>query len=247
MHRTNLCRPNVAVCPLRSSVRGSWSASTGHPPRRSPSIGPHAMPRCAVFRSPWSMSPAASSGPWSQTPLPTGFGEWQQRQGQQFIDEAVRTRRGGHAGNRPGAGQDRDVLLGHRSHARRHVERGRAWSSWAAAARGHSEALLGSVSSGLVQHAHCPVAVIHDEDPLMPHPAQAPVLVGIDGSPVSELATAIAFDEASRRHVDLIALHAWSDAGVFDFPGMDWSTMKVVGGRSPGRASGGVAGDATPT
>ena len=92
--------------------------------------------------------------------------------------------------------------------------------------------LLGSVSSGLVQHAHCPVAVIHDEDPLMRHPAQAPVLVGIDGSPASELATAIAFDEASRRHVDLVALHAWSDAGVFDFPGMDWSTMKVVGGRS---------------
>jgi nucleotide-binding universal stress UspA family protein len=40
------------------------------------------------------------------------------------------------------------------------------------------------------------------------------------------LATTIAFDEASRRHVDLIALHAWSDAGVLDFPGLDWSTMK---------------------
>jgi nucleotide-binding universal stress UspA family protein len=87
-------------------------------------------------------------------------------------------------------------------------------------------AVLGSVSSGLVHHAHCPVAVIHDEAPLTPHRAQAPVLVGIDGSPVSELATAIAFDEASRRHVDLMALHAWSDAGVLDFPGMDWSTMK---------------------
>ena len=59
--------------------------------------------------------------------------------------------------------------------------------------------LLGSVSWGLVHHAHCPVAVIHDEDPLMPTPAIAPVVAGIDGSPASEAATAIAFEEASRR------------------------------------------------
>ena len=71
--------------------------------------------------------------------------------------------------------------------------------------------LLGSVSSALVHHAHCPVAVIHDEDPLMPDPSHAPVAVGIDGSPASELATAIAFEEASRRGVDLIAVHVWSD------------------------------------
>jgi nucleotide-binding universal stress UspA family protein len=82
------------------------------------------------------------------------------------------------------------------------------------------------VSTGLVHHAHCPVAVIHDDYRLMPHRARAPVLVGIDGSPTSELATAIAFDEASRRQVGLIALHAWSDARVLDFPGVDWSTMK---------------------
>ena len=75
---------------------------------------------------------------------------------------------------------------------------------------------LGSVSSGLVYHAHCPVAVIHDGVVLNADAERAPVLVGIDGSPESELATAIAFDEASRREVGLTALHAWSDVSVFD-------------------------------
>ncbi len=78
--------------------------------------------------------------------------------------------------------------------------------------------LLGSVSSGLLHHAHCPVAVIHDEDPMMPHPSEAPVVVGIDGSPAAEQATAIAFDEASRRGVDLVAVHAWSDFPAFELP-----------------------------
>jgi nucleotide-binding universal stress UspA family protein len=85
--------------------------------------------------------------------------------------------------------------------------------------------LLGSVSSSVVEHAHCPVAVIRDEDPLMPDPQHAPVLVRIDGSPASELATEIAFDEASRRGVDLIALHAWSDVPILELPGLDWSAM----------------------
>ncbi len=85
---------------------------------------------------------------------------------------------------------------------------------------------LGSVSSSLVRRASCPVAVIHDEDPLMPHPLRAPVLVGIDGSPASDLATAVAFDEASRRGVELIALHAWSDIDVVELPGLDWSTVE---------------------
>jgi len=89
--------------------------------------------------------------------------------------------------------------------------------------------LLGSVSTGLVHHAHCPVAVIHDDNPPMPPPSQAPVLVGIDGSPASESATAIAFDEASWRAVELVALHAWSDTEVFGFPGLDWSTVQSQG------------------
>ncbi|GAY13513.1 universal stress protein [Mycobacterium sp. shizuoka-1] len=89
--------------------------------------------------------------------------------------------------------------------------------------------LLGSVSTGLVHHAHCPVAIIHDEDPLMAHPSKAPVVVGVDGSPASERALAIAFEQASFRGVDLVAVHAWSDTGVFEFPGVDWSTMQSIG------------------
>jgi nucleotide-binding universal stress UspA family protein len=84
--------------------------------------------------------------------------------------------------------------------------------------------LLGSVSSGLIRHAHCPVALIRDKDPQMPHPAKAPVLVGIDGS-TSDLATAIAFEEASLRDADLIALHAWNDTDMSEIPGFDWSPI----------------------
>jgi nucleotide-binding universal stress UspA family protein len=85
--------------------------------------------------------------------------------------------------------------------------------------------LLGSVSSGVVRGASCPVAIIRDEDPSMPYPLQAPVVVGIDGSPASELAMAIAFDEASRRGVGLRALHAWSDIGLFELPESDWPAV----------------------
>jgi nucleotide-binding universal stress UspA family protein len=81
-----------------------------------------------------------------------------------------------------------------------------------------SRGLLGSVSSALVHHAHCAIAVIHDDGPQPAGITQAPVLVGIDGSPASELAAAIAFDEASWRGVDLVALHAYSDADWPDFP-----------------------------
>jgi nucleotide-binding universal stress UspA family protein len=81
---------------------------------------------------------------------------------------------------------------------------------------------LGSVSSGAVHSAKCPVAVVRDEDPLMPDPLQAPVLVGIDCSPASELAVAVAFDEASHRGDDLKALKASSDVDVRQIPRLGW-------------------------
>jgi nucleotide-binding universal stress UspA family protein len=147
-------------------------------------------------------------GSWSQTPIPKGLGAWQQRQGRQVLDDALRIVEG--AATVPtlvdiskDAGM---IVVGSRGH-------------------GAFASLLGSVSAGLAHYAHCPVAVVHEYE-ITSHHVQAPVLVGIDGSPVSELATAIAFEEASYRDVDLIALHAWSDTGTLDFPGIDWSATK---------------------
>ncbi|MEV3901512.1 universal stress protein [Mycobacterium sp. NPDC050551] len=84
-----------------------------------------------------------------------------------------------------------------------------------------SRLLLGSTSSAVLHHALCPVAVVRAEEgrTLDPH---APVVVGIDGSPASESATAAAFDEADRRGVDLVAVHAWSDLTVFPAVELDW-------------------------
>lgn len=88
--------------------------------------------------------------------------------------------------------------------------------------------LLGSVTTGLIHYAHCPVAVIHSSESAAVD-TNAPVLLGVDGSPASEAATALAFDEASRRGVGLRALHVWSDVGVFPVLGMDWRDREREG------------------
>lgn len=91
--------------------------------------------------------------------------------------------------------------------------------------------LLGSVSAGLLHHAHCPVAVVPDEEE-SPEIGRLPVLVGIDGSAASELATSIAFDEASWRGVDLVALHVWSDADMSSLPSFETSAQLQVAGET---------------
>ncbi|MFD6397443.1 universal stress protein [Nocardia sp. NPDC060249] len=66
--------------------------------------------------------------------------------------------------------------------------------------------LLGSVSTSLARHAESPVAVIPETT------AQTgAVVVGVDGSPCSAEAVALAFDEASRRGAHLVAVHTWSE------------------------------------
>ena len=95
--------------------------------------------------------------------------------------------------------------------------------------RGHGafgRGLLGSVSTALVHHAHSPVGVIHDEAGPQTNPA-APVVVGVDGSPTSELATAIAFLEASLRGVELAAVHTWADFSWEAYEDPRWTDVRA--------------------
>ena len=65
----------------------------------------------------------------------------------------------------------------------------------------------GSPDVDLAARAHCPIVVVRGAETA----ADAPVVVGVDGSPLSEAAIAWAFEEASLRNAPLIALHAWHD------------------------------------
>lgn len=161
-----------------------------------------------------------------ETPMPPGYMEWQEEQGQRHLQEALTiTEQAGlaHIGAESIVGSTVPTLVDLTKEAAMVVVgcRGHGWLR---------RSLLGSVSSNLVRHAHCPVAVIHDEEPSA-HPAEAPVVVGVDGSQVSEAATAVAFEEASLRGVELVAVYAWHDANVFEFAGIDLATMQSEGER----------------
>jgi nucleotide-binding universal stress UspA family protein len=166
---------------------------------------------------------------WRNTPLPPGLAQWQKEHGRRLLDDAIKVAE--NACEHPGLSQIHTEVLSSAAIPTL-VDLSRDAELLVAGSRGSGGwpgRILGSVSTALVRHAHCPVAIVHDEDPLMPYPVQAPVLVGIDGSSASELATAIAFEEASRRNVGLTALHAWSDVDVSEWPGVDWPATQSIG------------------
>jgi nucleotide-binding universal stress UspA family protein len=172
------------------------------------------------------ISPEVST--WLTTPLPAGVMRWQQDHGRRLVDEGLKLvkevcQRSGPAGIHTEilASGAVPTMINLSKDAEMVVAGSQGSGRWPGR-------LLGSVSSALLRHAHCPVAIVHEEDPSTPTPVQAPVLVGIDGSPASELATAIAFDEASRRQVGLVALHAWSDLDVSEWPGVDWPATQSM-------------------
>lgn len=71
--------------------------------------------------------------------------------------------------------------------------------------------LVGGTAATVASHAHGPVAVIRGREGTTTIPDSGPVVVGVDGSPNSEQAIAVAFEEASLRDVPLVAVHAWND------------------------------------
>ncbi|TDC93868.1 universal stress protein [Actinomadura sp. 7K507] len=68
---------------------------------------------------------------------------------------------------------------------------------------GFAGLVLGSTAASLASHAPAPVVVVRD------HPAEGPVVVGVDGSPASLEALGLAFAEAALRGADVVALAAW--------------------------------------
>ncbi|WP_040781138.1 universal stress protein [Nocardia pneumoniae] len=71
-------------------------------------------------------------------------------------------------------------------------------------------ALLGSVSAALARRSHCPLVVVREGAPLTREARKQPIVVGVDGTEISEPAIEAALQEASARGVPLLALHVWT-------------------------------------
>ncbi len=160
---------------------------------------------------------------WPQMPIPAQAEQWQEDLGREIIRDAIAI--ASEATRDEPIQIDGDVVTGVVVTCLADLSKDAEIIVVGCHGRSRLRRLLGSVSSGLTQHARCPVAVVHDDEPLTPDLANAPVVVGIDGSLASESATAIAFDEASRRGVDLVAVHAVMDWSGDHYPDIDWSTV----------------------
>jgi nucleotide-binding universal stress UspA family protein len=117
-------------------------------------------------------------------------------------------------------GRPARILLEHARHAQLVV----------VGSRGHgdfSALLLGSTSLQVAMHAPCPVIVVRWPRPgAVSGPSVGRIVVGIDGSELSESAVAFAFDEADRRDVGLTALHAWESPLPEALPTHEWQAVE---------------------
>ena len=166
-------------------------------------------------------SAASPVAGWSATPDLFAITQWQRNIGTQILAEAGRVAR-----DLTHAAVPVSVELASETPVAALVHKSKTALLVVVGSRGRSavaRTVLGSVSAGLVHHARCPVAVVHEDAAPDPH---APVTLGFDGSPTSKAATELAFEEAYRRRVDLVVVHAWWSPGAFEFPGFDWDEVR---------------------
>jgi nucleotide-binding universal stress UspA family protein len=88
---------------------------------------------------------------------------------------------------------------------------------------------LGSTAETVAMRAECPVVVVPRLEQEIAR--SRPVIVGVDGSRVSEPAVAAAFAEASVRGVPLVAVHVWSDNAIDEWFALDadrdWDSIEA--------------------
>jgi nucleotide-binding universal stress UspA family protein len=86
----------------------------------------------------------------------------------------------------------------------------------------------GSVAMRPAAAAPCPVVVIPESITSVKATRQRPVMVGIDGSQVSEPALAFAYEQADREGLPLVAVHCWLDHVYGQLAALvDWEAVRV--------------------
>lgn len=105
---------------------------------------------------------------------------------------------------------------------------------------GFSGLVIGSTAVEVAGRTHCPIVVVRGETGDL----AGPVVVGVDGTPVGEAAIAFAFEQASARGANLVAVHAWSDlvldaahatgAGAIDFAPLQQRSEELLAERLAG-------------
>lgn len=87
-------------------------------------------------------------------------------------------------------------------------------------AGGFAGLVLGSVAAQVAAHASCPVVIVRGGPGPRPEAEGGRVVVGMDGSPASRAALAMAFAEADARGSSLSAVVAWDPVTVRGLPPM---------------------------
>ena len=163
---------------------------------------------------------------WPQVPVPPGVDAWQEAESRRVVTDAVSIAQSC-------SGDGEPIRIGYKFFVSAPVptlvDLSRDAEMVVVGSRGRGalkRGALGSVSTEVAHHAHCPVGIVHGDSPSELQSAQAPVVVGVDGSPTSDLAVGMAFEEASWRAADLVAVHAWTDGDVTEFLGDRWPTIQ---------------------